>query len=87
MHMRCVKSEQEHENLLSKSHDSIQLLVRDDSITILRSMTIVYFILHMMVYCVINTKVIQIVKIANNLIMFTLFEMKSTLELQHNVVS
>ena len=85
--MRCVKCEKEHENLLSKSHDTIQLLVHDDSITVLRSMTMVYFILHMMMYRVINTKVIQIVKIAKNLIMLTLFEIKSTLESQHNVVS
>ena len=82
--MRCVKREQEHENLLSKGHDIIQLLVHDDSITKLR--TIVYFIQHMMVYRVINTKVIKIAKIAKNLIMFTLFEKKSTLESQHNVV-
>ena len=55
--------------------------------TILRSMTTVYFILHMIVYRVINTKVIKTVKIAKNLIMYTLFEMKSTLESQHDVVS
>ena len=68
--MRCVKCEQEHENLLSKSHDTSQLLVHDDSITIQRSMTIVYFILHMMVYRVIIKKVLRVVKIAKNLIMW-----------------
>ena len=68
--MRCVKCEQEHENLLSKNHDTIQLLSHENSITTLRSTTIFYFILHMMVYRVINTKVIEILKIAKNLIHF-----------------